>query len=165
MVSLVLPVSFSIPFEFLTRMESYSLYLPRSFFVKFSFRVALWAWTRMIVVLSQYLARVYPEDALMFVRPLVYSFLVLMCFDVPHACVQVCAAAAVEDHCLVLSLGIPAVWLSSLLALSLRTPVGCHLAWMIDAVACGLSPSSCTSTLWVDRHSVPWACLPHPLVG
>ena len=74
----------------------------------------------MIVVLGQYPASVYPEDSLVFVRPLViFYFTVIICFDVPHTYVQVCAAAAVEDHCLVLSLGITAVWLSSLLALSL----------------------------------------------
>ena len=44
------------------------------------------------------------------------------------------------------------------------TPDSCHLSWMIAAVACGLAPSSCASTLWVDRHSVPWACLSHPWV-
>ena len=76
-------------------------------------------------------------------------------------------AAAVEDHRLVLSLGIAAVWLS-FLACSVPavswTPDSCHLAWMIDTVACVLSSTSCASTLWVDRHSVPWACLPHPWV-
>ena len=44
------------------------------------------------------------------------------------------------------------------------TSDSCLLAWMIDTVACGLSPSSCTSTLLVDKHSVPWACLPHPWI-
>ena len=37
-----------------------------------------------------------------------------------------------------------------------RTPDSCHLDWMIDAVACGLSSSSWASSLWVERHSVPW---------
>ena len=35
---------------------------------------------------------------------------------------------------------------------------------MIAAVACGLAASSCASTLWVERHSVPEAYLPHPWV-
>ena len=117
----------------------------------------------MVVLLIQCPACVYLEDILVFVCPLVYFyFIVLVCFDVLHAYVQVCAAA--EDHCLVLSLGMPSVWLSSLLALSLRCLghlTSCHLAWMIDTVACGLSSSSCASTLWVDRHSEPWAGLPH----
>ena len=46
----------------------------------------------------------------------------------------------------------------------LWTPDSCHLAWMIAAVACGLATSSCTSTLWVERDSVPEACLSHPRV-
>ena len=61
------------------------------------------------MVLSQCPARVYPEDALVFVHPLV-SFLfycaVLICFVVPQAYVQVCTATAIEDQLLVLSLGI-----------------------------------------------------------
>ena len=44
------------------------------------------------------------------------------------------------------------------------TPDSCHLAWMIAAVACGLATLSCASTLWVERHSVPEACLSHPWV-
>ena len=86
-------------------------------------------------------------------------------FCAPHSYVRVCAAAAVEDHCLVLCLGIPTVWLRFLAcavpAVSWM-PDSYHLAWMIDAVVCGLSSSFCASTLWVERHSVPWACLPHP---
>ena len=79
------------------------------------------AWPRMVVLLIQCPAYVHLGDTLVFVRPLVYFyFTVLICFDVPHAYVQVCTAA--EDHCLVLTLGVPAVWLSSLLALSLRCP-------------------------------------------
>ena len=68
---------------------------------------------------------------------------------------------------LVLSLSLLAVWLSSLLLLSLRCRrhLTGHLAWMIAAVACGLVPSSCASALWVERHSVPEACLPHPWVA
>ena len=31
--------------------------------------------------------------------------------------------------------------------------------------ALGLSPSSSASALLVGRHSVPWACLPHPWVA
>ena len=50
---------------------------------------------------------------------LFFYFIVLLCFNVSHAYVQVCAADAVDDHCLVPSLGIPTVWLCSLLALSL----------------------------------------------
>ena len=68
---------------------------------------------------------------------------------------------------MVLSLGQSASWLSFLAcavpAVS-WTPDSCHLTWIIDAVACGLSSSSCASNLWVDRHSVHWACLPHPWV-
>ena len=44
------------------------------------------------------------------------------------------------------------------------TPDSCRLAWMIAAVACGLASLSCTSNLWVERHSVPVACLSHPWV-
>ena len=51
---------------------------------------------------------------------------------------------------LVLSLRLAAVWLSY------------HLAWRVAAVVCGLATSSCASTLWVERHSVPEACLSHP---
>ena len=71
----------------------------------------------------------------------------------------------VEEHGLVLCLGIPAVWLSFLAyavpAVS-WAPDSSLLAWMIDTVAGGLSSSSCASTFWVDRRSVPWACLTHP---
>ena len=35
---------------------------------------------------------------------------------------------------------------------------------MIAAVACGLAISPCAGTLWVERDSVPEACLSHPLV-
>ena len=88
-------------------------------------------------------------------------------FDVPPSFVQAYAVTVAEDHRMVLSLGQSAVWISFLAcavpAVS-WTPDSCRLAWMIDAVACGLSSSSCASTLWVDRHSVPWACLPHPWV-
>ena len=68
---------------------------------------------------------------------------------------------------MVLSLSLLAVWLSSLFALSLRglRHLTSRLARMIAAVACGLALSSCTSTLWVERHSVPEACLPHPWVA
>ena len=65
----------------------------------------------------------------MYVRPLFYFIFyctITVWFYVPHAYVQVCTAVAVEDHCLVPSLGIPAVWLGSLLALSLQCPG--HLA-------------------------------------
>ena len=83
----------------------------------------------------------------------------------PHSYVQVCAGAAVEEHCLVLCLGVPAVWLGFLAyavpAVSWELD-SYLLAWMIDAVAGGLSSSSCANTLWVDRRCVPWACLPHP---
>ena len=58
----------------------------------------------------------------------VYRYIPL-CFYVPHAYVQVCTAVVVDDHCLVPSLGIPAVWLGSLLALSLQCPG--HLAAVI----------------------------------
>ena len=51
---------------------------------------------------------------------------------------------------LVLSLRLAAIWLSH------------HLAWRVAALACGLTTSSCASTLWVERHSVPEACLSHP---
>ena len=51
---------------------------------------------------------------------------------------------------LVLSLRLAAVWLSY------------HLARRVASVACGLTTSSCTSTLWVEGHSVPEACLSHP---
>ena len=44
------------------------------------------------------------------------------------------------------------------------TPDSCNLAWMIATVACGLATSSCSNTLWVERHSVPEACLSHPWV-
>ena len=44
-------------------------------------------------------------------------------------------------------------------------PDNCHLAWMIAAVACGLGTLSYASTLWVERHSVPEACLSHPGVA
>ena len=46
----------------------------------------------------------------------------------------------------------------------LWTPDSRHLAWMIAAVACGLAISSCSGTLWVERHSVPEACLSYPWV-
>ena len=44
------------------------------------------------------------------------AFLYLFCIvvGVPYSSVQACAAAAVEDHCMVQSLGVYAVWLSSL---------------------------------------------------
>ena len=160
-----------------------------------------------------------------FIFPFLFNIIVGNIFYAPHSYVQVCTAAAVEDHCLVLSFGGLAVWLSSLLKLSLQccghltaawfwglvdslygsvpclrypcavvdtwqllgselwrthcmaqflactvpvvswTPDSCHLAWLIAAVACGLAPSSCASNLWVDRHSVPWACLSHPWVA
>ena len=93
-----------------------------------------------------------------------FLFCVIIFSDVPHSFVQ---AFAVEDHLMVLSFGQSAVWLS-FLACAVPTvswtPDSCHLAGMIDTIACGLSSSSCPSTLWVDRHSVPWACLPHPWV-
>ena len=34
----------------------------------------------------------------------------------------------------------------------------------IFSVIVGLATSSCASTLWVERHSVPEACLSHPWV-
>ena len=46
-------------------------------------------------------------------------FIVLICLVVPYTYVQLCAATAVEDQCLVLSFDGLAVWLSSLLAQSL----------------------------------------------
>ena len=48
---------------------------------------------------------------------------------------------------LVLSLRLTAVWLSYL-----RT-------WRVAALTCALSTSSCASTLWVEGHSMPEACL------
>ena len=69
-----------------------------------------------------------------------------MFFDVPHSFVRACAIAADEDHCMVLSLGIYAVWLSFL---ALRCLYG-----VLDSGQ--LLPSL------IDRHSEPWACLPLP---
>ena len=57
-----------------------------------------------------------------------------------------------------------ALFLACAVPVLLCTPDNCHLAWMIAAVACGLAPSSCASCLWVERHSVPVACLPLPWV-
>ena len=42
------------------------------------------------------------------------------------------------------------------------TPECGHLAWLRTAVACGLAPSSCTSTPWVVRYRVTEVWLPHP---
>ena len=120
-------------------------------------------------------------------------FLLVILFVLLTLYVQVCADAAVEDHCLVLSFvdsrygSVPylccpccVVYTWQLLGSELWqtccmpqflactvpavswTPDSCHLAWMIATVACGLAPSFYSSNLWVDRHSVPWACLPHP---
>ena len=47
----------------------------------------------------------------------------------------------------------------------LWAPDNCHLVWMMAAVACGLAISSCAGTIWVERHSVPEACLSHPWVA
>ena len=55
-----------------------------------------------------------------FIFPFLSSIIVGNIIRAPHFYVQICAAASVEDHCLVLSFGRLAVWLSSLLALSLR---------------------------------------------
>ena len=48
---------------------------------------------------------------------------------------------------LVLSLRLTAVWLSYL-----------H-TWRVAALTCALTTSSCASTLWVEGHSMPEACL------
>ena len=78
---------------------------------------------------------------------LVYFVLfVILLLGVPHSFVQACAAAGDEDHCMVLSIDIYAVWLS-FLAL-------CCLYCILDSGQ--LLPSL------VDRHSAPWACLPLP---
>ena len=67
-----------------------------------------------------------------------YFFFIFLClssiivgniFCAPHSYVQICAAAVVEDYCLVLSFGGLAVWLSSLLALSLRCCGHLTAAW------------------------------------
>ena len=58
----------SVP-NFLTKTESSSHSLPRSLLVKCSFWISLWAWTRTVAVFGQYPARVYPEDALVGIRP------------------------------------------------------------------------------------------------
>ena len=96
------------------------------------------------------------------VLPLWQYWLYVAVYCAPQSYVQVCAAAA--EHCLVLCLSIPAVWLGFLAyavpAVS-WAPGSYLLAWMIDTVAGGRSSSSCASTLWVDRRCVPWACLPH----
>ena len=61
----------------------------------------------------------------LFSRVFLFIFLILFSVNIsniicaPHSYVQVCSAATVENHCLVLSFGGLAVWLSSLLALSL----------------------------------------------
>ena len=141
-----------------------------------SFHAALLTWPsgcmmlyQHFLVLGQCSAHVYLEDALVVIRPCLFLVVVVvvMVFDVLYSFVQTCAVTAVENHRMVLSLGQSAVWLSFLAravpAVS-WTPDICHLAGMIDAVACGLSSSSSASTLWVDRHSMPWACLPYPWV-
>ena len=48
---------------------------------------------------------------------------------------------------LVLSLRLTAVWLSYL-----RT-------WRVAALTCALTTTSCASTLWVEGHGIPEACL------
>ena len=76
-VSFVSPVSFlAIVPKFLTKTES-SHSLPRSFFVKFSFRISLRAWTRMVAVLGQCPARVHLEDTLVGIRPRRLFFILL----------------------------------------------------------------------------------------
>ena len=82
------------------------------------------------MVLSQCPARVYPEDAWdSFVLLFLCYFIVIICFVVLYAYIQICAASAVEDLHLVLSFGGLAVWLSSLLALSLRCRGYLSAAW------------------------------------
>ena len=75
----------------------------------------------------------------------IFVFVLYYCC-IPHSFVQACAAAADEDHCMILSLSISAVWLCFL---ALRCLYG-----VLDSGQ--LLPSL------VDRHSVPWACLPLP---
>ena len=134
-----------------------------------SFRILLRAWARMVVVLDQWPAHAYLEDARWSFVLVTYHYVVLLTyFDVPHSLVQACVVTAVEDHHMVLSFGIPAVWLSFLAcavpAVS-WTPDSCHLAGMIDAVACDLSSSSASTLVPFGLiDSVPWACLPHPWV-
>ena len=82
-----------------------------------------------------------------------------------HSVPEVCLSHPYVN--LVLSLRLAAVWLSFLactVSVVSWTPNSCHLACMIAAVACGLDTSSCASTLWVECHSVPEACLSHPWV-
>ena len=72
--------------------------------------------------------------------------LLYFCFECSsHFLYRPVIAAAVEDHCLVLRLGLPAVWLS-------------FLACAVPAVS--WTPDSCHHL--DDRHSVPGACLPCP---
>ena len=59
---------------------------------------------------------------------------------------QACAAAADEDRCIVLSLGVYAIWLSFL---------ALHCLYSV------LNSGQLFPSL-VDRHIVPWACFPLP---
>ena len=57
-----------------------------------------------------------------------------------------------------------AQFLACSVAAVLYTPDSAYLARLIDAVACGLSSSSCASYFWVERHIVPVAPFPLPWV-
>ena len=70
-VFLVSPVSFLGTIRILNYGESYSCSLPRSL-VKFSFRIPLWTWPSIVVIISQSPASMYMEDAFVYVSPLVY---------------------------------------------------------------------------------------------
>ena len=104
--------------------ESYSRSFPRSFLVKFSFRITLRTWPSIVVIIGQSPACVSGDTH---VRPLIYFiFYCTIMFLCSSLLCTGLHSVAVEDYCLVLSLGIPAVWLGSLLVLSLQRPG--HLA-------------------------------------
>ena len=123
MVSFVSPVLFfffffPLPFIFLTKVESSSH--PSSLFLHY---VLFWDCATGLAIngcVTHSVPCVSTSGGHFGVRSssCLFLFYCTNMFDVPHTYVQVYAAA--EDHCLALSLGVLAVWLSSLLALSLQ---------------------------------------------
>ena len=106
--------------SFLTKIESFSHPFLALSSLSFCFWIALRAYPRIVVVLSQCPMHVYPENAWeLFVLLFLCNFTVIICFVILEAYVWISSASAVEDQCLVLSFGGLAVWLSSLIVLSL----------------------------------------------
>ena len=133
--------------EFFTKTESSSRYRPHFFVIEFLFGFAVGLVQDCCCVLSVPCACISGGHLQWsFILVVYFCFVYTTVFGVPHSFVLVCASTADEDRCMVLSLGVYAVWLSFLV---LR-----YLYGVLD------SGQLCPSL--VDRRSVPWACLPLP---